>query len=1008
MVTMKLSTVFAVTLACLLVIGAAGIADGQTWTPMTNAPPVSFGAMVLLTDGRVLIHEEPNCSGSTCKGKDYTAWYTLTPDINGSYVNGTWTQVASLPGGYAPLYFASAVLKDGKVGIQGGEYQCPAGSCTATWQSLGAFFDPVANTWTATTPPVPNALGAMGDSESVVLNDGTWMIGICCAQFVGYTPYPDYVYFNEGSLNFTGMGYTGDGQTTEYDEAGFNLLPYNPSAPSDSQVLMVNVPLGAYSATLATSQVYDEASNSWAAPVSTQVQLWDADCGNSASASYELGPVMLLPNGNLWGTGASSCAAGHTALYNPTTATWTAMPDFPNKGAVNDAAGATEINGNAIVATSPYTGETSTPVTFYEFNSSTNTINTIPNPVNAAKDDSFVGHLLVLPTGQILWTDFTTTGIEILTSAGTYSPSWQPTITTAPSSLTIGQTYPISGTQFNGVTTGASYGDDFQDNTNYPLVRIVNNSTSHVFYARTHDHSTMGVQTGSLAVSTNFDMPNMETGACQLYVVASGIPSAPSACNVALPVGIYSPANGTPLSGTTVTFTWGGDPNATAYWIDVGSTLGGNNLYSSGSLPTSTLSATVQSIPLDGSKVYVRWYENVNGTFQPTDYSYTAPGGASNKGSINTPVPSSTLTSAAPTFTWSAGVNATAYWLTAGSTVNGSDYYSSGNLGNVLTVAASKLPTNASTVYVTLYSLVAGGWLNNNYTYAAVNAANGAGPVMSTPTPSSTLTSGTVTFSWGRLTGATGYWLDAGSTAGAHDYYSSGAIASGTRSATVKTLPTNGSTIYITLYGLISGTYYANDYTYTAVNVATAGGVMSSPTSGSTLTGSSVTFTWTAGAAATAYWLDVGSTSGSHNYSSSGNLGNVLTTTVNGLPTDGSPVYATLYSLIGGVWAGNTYNYTALNASAGLATIQSPTPSTTLSGSAATFTWSTDPNATAYWLDIGPAPSGNTIYTSGNLGNVQSTSVYSLPANGSTIYVTLYSYVGGQWLSTSATYVSGP
>ena len=151
--TMKLSPVFAIALACLLVVGSVGLADGQTWTPMTNAPPVSFGATMLLTDGRVLLHEEPNCSGSTCKGKDYTAWYTLTPDINGSYANGTFTQVASLPGGYAPLYFASAVLQDGKVAIQGGEYQCPAGSCTATWQSLGAFYDPVQNTWSPSRRP---------------------------------------------------------------------------------------------------------------------------------------------------------------------------------------------------------------------------------------------------------------------------------------------------------------------------------------------------------------------------------------------------------------------------------------------------------------------------------------------------------------------------------------------------------------------------------------------------------------------------------------------------------------------------------------------------------------------------------------------------------------------------------------------------------------------------------------------------------------------------------------
>jgi hypothetical protein len=81
---------------------------------------------------------------------------------------------------------------------------------------------------------------------------------------------------------------------------------------------------------------------------------------------------------------------------------------------------------------------------------------------------------------------------------------------------------------FNGLTQGAAYGDDFQDATNYPLVRIVNNATAHVFYCRTHNHSTMGVATGSTHVSTWFDVPaDIEPGVSQLYVVANGIPSAP-------------------------------------------------------------------------------------------------------------------------------------------------------------------------------------------------------------------------------------------------------------------------------------------------------------------------------------------------------------------------------------------------------------------------------------------------------------------------------------------------
>src|SRR5262249_39906121 len=90
-----------------------------------------------------------------------------------------------------------------------------------------------------------------------------------------------------------------------------------------------------------------------------------------------------------------------------------------------------------------------------------------------------------------------------------------------------GQTYTISGTQFNGLSQGASYGDDAQMATNYPLVRITNRGTGHVQYARTHDHSRMGVATGSLAVSTQFDAPaGLESGPSDLVVVANGIPSA--------------------------------------------------------------------------------------------------------------------------------------------------------------------------------------------------------------------------------------------------------------------------------------------------------------------------------------------------------------------------------------------------------------------------------------------------------------------------------------------------
>jgi hypothetical protein len=91
----------------------------------------------------------------------------------------------------------------------------------------------------------------------------------------------------------------------------------------------------------------------------------------------------------------------------------------------------------------------------------------------------------------------------------------------------------VSGYLFNGLSQGAAYGDDAQSATNYPLVRITNRATGHLFYSRTHDHSSMGVGTSIGLVSTHFDVPaTQEKGPSELVVVANGIPSSPVAIDV--------------------------------------------------------------------------------------------------------------------------------------------------------------------------------------------------------------------------------------------------------------------------------------------------------------------------------------------------------------------------------------------------------------------------------------------------------------------------------------------
>ena len=72
--------------------------------------------MLLLGDGSVLGHQEPT----------RPTFWRLVPDSTGSYVNGTWSPIAVMPTingvAYKPDYYASGLLPDGRMMIEGGEY----------------------------------------------------------------------------------------------------------------------------------------------------------------------------------------------------------------------------------------------------------------------------------------------------------------------------------------------------------------------------------------------------------------------------------------------------------------------------------------------------------------------------------------------------------------------------------------------------------------------------------------------------------------------------------------------------------------------------------------------------------------------------------------------------------------------------------------------------------------------------------------------------------------------
>jgi hypothetical protein len=440
-----------------------------------------------------------------------------------------------MPFGHAPLYYASAVLADGRVIVIGGEYI----NFSAVWSNLCSVYDPVLNSWSSFAPPA--GWTQIGDVQCTVMPDGKLFLAALDKRTAMLNP---------ATMTWTAVG---TGKLDNNNEEGWTLLP-------DGTVLTVCcfAPNNA--------EKFIPWNNQWVTAGTTPATLPDA-------GSAEIGPGVLMFDGRVFCTGAT----GHNAIYTPPATptdpgTWAAAPDFPLNASsqqldIADGPACLLPNGKVLCATSP--GIFNAGLVLFEFNGVSLAL--APNVPNAGGDPSYVCNMIMLPNGQLMMTDFSS-DVEVYTPSGGPLNAWRPTITTVPANVLPGLGYVISGTQFNGLSQTSFYGDDATNATNYPIVRITNNASGHVFYCRTSNHTSMGVATGGLVVSTNFVVPAAtETGASTIQVVANGIPSATTAITVGgttytqsisiLPTSVTggSPATGTvtlstaaPAGGITV------------------------------------------------------------------------------------------------------------------------------------------------------------------------------------------------------------------------------------------------------------------------------------------------------------------------------------------------------------------------------------------------------------------------------------------------------------------------
>jgi hypothetical protein len=168
---------------------------------------------------------------------------------------------------------------------------------------------------------------------------------------------------------------------------------------------------------------------------------------------------------------------------------------------------------------------------FLEYDPASNSLTTTANNGGCPAGSSFYGHLMILPTGQIMFTDFGTSPVSVYNPAAGVVAAAKPTILASSTHLKIGSVNDVLyGKQLNGLTQNNGYGDDYQGETNYPLVRLTcagggNCTVGNVYYAFTHDDSTHSIAPGTI-MFTHFDLPaTIPAGTYSLQSVANGIGS---------------------------------------------------------------------------------------------------------------------------------------------------------------------------------------------------------------------------------------------------------------------------------------------------------------------------------------------------------------------------------------------------------------------------------------------------------------------------------------------------
>lgn len=446
------------------------------------------------------------------------------------------------------------------------------------------------------------------------------------------------------------------------------------------------------------------------------------------------------------------------------------------------------------------------------------------------------------------------------------------------------------------------------------------------------------------------------------------------------PSNLTSPTNGSMLFNTSpVTLNWTSVPNATAYYLYVGTMPGAKDVINSGEIKATQLSHN-----LPPGTYFARIYTEIaQAWYASSDISFSVIGDAA----LTFPANGTTQIDPYINFSWQPFPGASAYSLSVGTKPGASDALGTGQINSTSFQVGAPLQPN-TTYYAQLGTLQGANW-----TYSSSSFTTGTGVAhLLSPANGAVNVDVFSILSWNKVADAQAYYVYVGSAQGFKDVYDSGEIA--TTSLAVSAFQPN-TQYFVRLYTEKSSHWYSLDYTFTIGNGISQ---MVYPPDAATNVDPALPFQWSSDPRALAYYVAIGMSPGLRDIYDSGETTD--TSRLIAVPASGT-YYIRLSTKLPEGWKFVDSSFTLGDF---VAHMTSP-GNQGLADPFAPFTWTTVLDADAYYLIVGSTLGARDIYDSGSF-NRNSTIVPNL-VSGNTYFARLYTHRLDVWRFVDTTFLTG-